>query len=223
MGDQIKVVIADNQGLFRELLHLALRPEGDIKIVGEAADARQAIDLASDLKPDVVLLDCGLSMMQDIEVLQEIREKSLNTKALILSSNKDEATIFSALKAGAKGYISKDASISNLIKAIQVVHEGELWVERKKIARFFDREAFAESREDSREGRPEKELSPREKEILCILASGCTNREIAKSLFISEKTVKSHLNSVYKKLNVTRRLQAILYAVNRGLSKAELS
>jgi DNA-binding NarL/FixJ family response regulator len=218
MGDQIKVVIADNQGLFRELLHLALRPEGDIEIVGEAADVNQAIDLVSDLRPDVVLLDCGLSMMEDIGVLQEIREKSLNTKALILSSNKDEATIFSALKAGAKGYISKDASISNLIKAIQVVHEGELWVERKKIARFFDREAFAESREDGRSRRPEKELSPREKEILSILASGCTNKEIAKSLFISEKTVKSHLNSVYKKLNVTRRLQAILYAVNRGLS-----
>jgi DNA-binding NarL/FixJ family response regulator len=218
MGDQIKVVIADNQDLFRELLHLALRPERDIEIVGEAADGRQAIDLISDLKPDVALLDCSLSMMEDIEVLQAIREKSLNTKALILASNKDEATIFSALKAGAKGYISKDASISNLIKAIQVVHEGELWVERKKIARFFESEVFAESLGDSQARRPEKELSPREKEILCILASGCTNREIAKSLFISEKTVKSHLNSVYKKLNVTRRLQAILYAVNRGLS-----
>ena len=218
MGDQIKVVIADDQGLFRELLYLALRPEADIEIVGEAADGRQAIDLINDLRPDVVLLDSAMSMMDDTGVLQAIREKSLKTKALMLTANKDEAMIFSALKEGAKGYISKDASISNLIKAIQVVHEGELWVERKKIARFFEREASADLRGDNRARKPEEILTPREKEILCILTSGCTNKEIARVLFISEKTVKSHLNSVYKKLNVTRRLQAILCAVNGGLS-----
>ncbi len=218
MGDQIKVVIADDNGLFRELLYLALRPEGGIEVVGDAANGRQTIDLISDLNPDVVLLDSTISKMDDFEVLQTIRERSLKTKALMLTPNKDEATIFSALKAGAKGYISKDASISNLIKAIQVIHEGELWVERKKIARYFERDDVADSTGEGREGKHEEMLTPREKEILCILTSGCTNKEIADVLFISDKTVKSHLNSVYRKLNVTRRLQAILYAVNRGLS-----
>ncbi len=218
MGDQIKVVIADDNGLFRELLYLALRPEGGIEVVGDAANGRQTIDLISDLNPDVVLLDSTISKMDDFEVLQTIRERSLKTKALMLTPNKDEATIFSALKAGAKGYISKDASISNLIKAIQVIYEGELWVERKKIARYFERDDVADSTGEGREGKHEEMLTPREKEILCILTSGCTNKEIADVLFISDKTVKSHLNSVYRKLNVTRRLQAILYAVNRGLS-----
>jgi two-component system NarL family response regulator len=129
----------------------------------------------------------------------------------------DEPTIFKALKAGAKGYLSKDVSISDLIKAIQAVYKGEFWVERKLIARFFEGEAIARSREEGRPERPKEVLTPKEKQVLCILTKGCTNKEIGRTLFISEKTVKSHLNSIFRKLNVTRRLQAILYAINRGM------
>jgi DNA-binding NarL/FixJ family response regulator len=136
----------------------------------------------------------------------------------MLTANKNETVIFKALKGGAKGYLSKDVSISDLIKAIQAVHKGELWVERKLMARFFDKEAIAEPKEEGRSGRHKMVLTAREKEILSILTTGCTNKEIAQALFISEKTVKSHLNSIFRKLNVTRRLQAILQAINRGLS-----
>ncbi len=218
MGDKIKVVIADDHALFREMLRLTMRREGSIKIVGEAANWRQTIDVISDLKPDIVLLDSTMPEMDGIETLPAIREKSLKTKALMIKANKNEAVIFKALKGGAKGYLSKDVSISDLIKAIKAVHIGELWVERKLMARFFDREAIADSKGEGRAGRLKKVLTPREKEVLCILTTGCTNKEIAKALFISEKTVKSHLNSIFKKLNVTRRLQAILQAIKQGLS-----
>ena len=217
MAGKITVVIADDHGLFREMLRLTIHREGSVKIVGEAANGRKAIDVICDLKPDIVLLDSTIPEMGGIEVLPVIREKNLKTKALMLTANKSETVIFKALKGGAKGYLSKDVSISDLIKAIQAVHKGELWVERKLMARFFDKEAITDPKEEGRARRPKMVLTPREKEILSILTTGCTNKEIAQALFISEKTVKSHLNSIFRKLNVTRRLQVILYAVNRGL------
>lgn len=217
MGSRIRIVIADDHGLFRELLRITLRREGSIKIVGEAVNIRQTIDLISELKPDIVLLNSTMPEMDGIEVFPEIREKNQNTKTLMLTANKDEATIFKALKGGAKGYLSKDTSISNLIKAIQAVHKGELWVERKLMAKFLEGEAIADSRREGQAGKLKKVITAREKEVLRLLTTGRTNKEIAKALFISEKTVKSHLNSIFKKLNVTRRLQAILYAINRGL------
>jgi len=218
MGDQIRVVIADDHRLLREMLRLTLRQERDIKIVGEAANGLQAIDVISELKPDIVLLDIIMPEMDGIKVLPAIREKSPKTKALMLTAAKDEAKVFKALKAGAKGYLSKDVSISDLIKAIQAVHKGELWVERKLMARFVEGEATADPKGEDRPGKTKEGLTPREQEILRLLSKGSTNKEIAKALFISEKTVKSHLNSIFKKLNVSRRLQAILYAIKRGLS-----
>jgi len=199
------------------MLRLALRKEKSIKIVGEAANGPQAIEAISNLKPDVVLLESGLSDMNSIEILPTIREKSLKTKALMLTANNDETMIFKALKAGAKGCVSKDVNFCDLIKAIQSVHQGELWVARKKMARFFDKEAVANPGREGRPARKKEILTPRENEILSILISGSTNKDIAKALYISEKTVKSHLNSIYKKLNVSHRLQAILYAIERGL------
>ena len=217
MGSRIRIVIADDHGLFREMLRITLRREGSIKIVGEATNVRQTIDLISELKPDIVLLNSTMPEMDGIEVLPEIREKNQKTKALMLTANKDEATIFKALRGGAKGYLSRDVSISNLIKAIQAVQKGELWIERKLMARFLEVEAILDSRRKGQAGKLKKVITPREKEVLRLLTTGRTNKEIAKALFISEKTVKSHLNSIFKKLNVTRRLQAILYAINRGL------
>jgi len=218
MGNQIRVVIADDHRLLREMLRLTLRREKGIEIVGEAANGLQTIDVISELKPDIVLLDTSMPEMDGIKVLPAIREKSPKTKALMLTADKDEAMIFKALKAGAKGYLSKDVSISDLIKAIQAVHKGELWVERKLMARFFEGEAVADPKGEGRPGKKKEGLTSREQEVLRILSKGSTNKEIAKALFISEKTVKSHLNSIFKKLNVSRRLQAILYAIKRGLS-----
>jgi DNA-binding NarL/FixJ family response regulator len=219
MDDQIKIVIVDDQRLFREMMSLALRQEKNIEIVAEAASESEVIDVISDIKPDIILLDNVMLQMNGNNLLPAIREKSPETKALICTDEKDEYLLIKTLKAGAKGYISKkDISISNLIKAIQAVHRGELWVERELIARFFEREADASSRNEVRIKEPKEVLTPREKEVLNILTTGCTNKEIAKTLFISEKTVKTHLNSIFKKINVTRRLKAILYAINKEMS-----
>lgn len=218
MGDKIRLVIADDQRLLREMLHLALRQEKGIEIVGEAANCLQAVDVISDLKPDIVLLDIIMPEMNGIKVLPAIREKSPKTKALMLTVANDETMILKALKAGAKGYLSKDVGISDLIKAIQAVHQGELWVERKLMARFFEGEAIAGPKGEDRSGKTKESLTPREQEVLRLLTKGSTNKELAKALFISEKTVKSHLNSIFRKLKVSRRLQAILYAIRRGLS-----
>ena len=218
MGDQIRIVIADDHKLLREMLCQTLRQEKSIEVVGEAGNGLQTIDVISDLKPDIVLLDIIMPEMDGIKVLPAIKEKSPKTKALMLTASKDEAMILKALKAGAKGYLSKDVGISDLIKAIQAVHQGELWVERKLMARFFEGEAIADPKGEDRFGKTKEGLTQREQEVLRLLTKGSTNKEIAKALFISEKTVKSHLNSIFRKLNVSRRLQAILYAIRRGLS-----
>lgn len=215
MTGQIRVVIADDHRLFREGLGLLLSRETGIQVAGEAANGVQAIDLVSDLKPDVVLLNITLLGTDGSEVIAPIRRNSPETKPLLLTAAIDDAMIFKTLKAGAKGYLSKDASVSDLVKAIQAVHRGELWVERKLIGRFFGGEGF--DLEEDRLG-TKGALTAREQEVLRLLASGNTNKDIAQALFISEKTVKSHLSSIFRKLNVTRRLQAILYALRRGLS-----
>ncbi len=218
MGDQIRVVIADDHMLLREMLCQTLRQEKSIEVVGEAANGLQTIDVISDLKPDIVLLDIIMPEMDGIKVLPAIKEKSPKTKALMLTASQDEAMILKALKAEAKGYLSKDVGISDLIKAIQAVHQGELWVQRKLMARFFEGEAIADRKGEDRSGKTKDGLTPREQEVLCLLTKGSTNKELAKVLFISEKTVKSHLNSIFRKLKVSRRLQAILYAIRQGLS-----
>ena len=216
MEGAIRLVIADSHQLFRAGLRLLLNSEEGIALVGDAAHGLETIEVVSALQPDVVLLDITLPGMDGVGVLRQLQQQSPATKPLLLTGARDEELIFNALRAGAKGCLSKDATPSDLTKAIQAVHEGQLWVERKLIARFVEQEAGAELRE-IRRGREQDALTTREEEILRLLASGGTNKDIGQALFISEKTVKCHVHNIFQKLNVTRRLQAILYAVNRGL------
>ena len=218
MEDQIRIVIADGHRLFREGMCLILGQEKGIQIVGEAVNELQTINVVNELKPDVVLLDITIAKIDGTQVVLPIRQKSPKTKALMLTAALDEAMIFKSLKAGAKGYVSKDSSVSDLTKAIKAVHQGELWIERKLMSRFFDQEAMADSKGGNPHGRTKEGLTPREREVLHFLATGCTNKEIAQDLFISEKTVKTHLSSIFRKLKVTRRLQAILCAIREGLN-----
>ena len=218
MEVEIRIVIADDQRLFREGIRLILHQENGIQIVGEAVNGLQTIEVVNDLKPDVVLLDILIPKMDGAQVILPIRQKSPETKALMLAAAMDEAMIFKSLKAGAKGYLAKDSSVSDLTKAIKAVHRGELWIDRKVMSRFFDQEAIADSKGGNPRGRTEEGLTPRELEVLSLLTKCCTNKEIAQDLFISEKTVKTHLSNIFRKLKVTRRLEAILYAISKGLS-----
>ena len=217
MEGPIRVVIADGNRLHREGLRLILGEENGIEVVGEAVNGLQAINLVDDLKPDVVLLDISLPEIDAIDTLLPARQKSPNSRAIMLAQDADETIIFECLKAGAKGYLSKHSAASDLVKSIKAVHRGELWVERKLMSRYFDHQGLAGSNRGNSRSTQEM-LTPREQEVLKILATGSTNKEIAQDLFISEKTVKCHVNNIFKKLNVTRRLQAVLYAIGKGLT-----
>jgi len=217
MKGPIRVLIADGHRLRREGLGLMLGDENGIEVVAEAVNGIQAIALVDDLKPDVVLLDISLPEIDGIQAVLPIRQESPHTKALVFAHDTDEGLIFKLLRAGAKGYISDDSAVSDVPKAIRAVHRGELWAARSMVSRFVDQEAIADSsRQNTRENNQET-LTSREQEVLKLLTTGITNKEIAQNLFISEKTVKCHVNNIFKKLNVTRRLQAVLYAIGKGL------
>jgi DNA-binding NarL/FixJ family response regulator len=217
MLDTIKVFIAGDHRLFREGLRLILERAEGVEIVGEATNGLQTIALICDLKPDLVLIDTSPLEKNGMQTIRLIREKSPKTKTIIIVATLDESKIFRGLKAGAKGYLQKDASAPDLLKAIHTVQRGELWVQRKLLAKYFDEEANNNLAEEDREGKEKDKLTPRESEVLHCLSKGYTNKKIAEHLYISEKTVKSHLSSIFKKLDTNGRLQAALHAIDLGL------
>lgn len=210
-------MIVHDQRLLREAFRAILSSEEGIGIVGEAGRDPQSIDVVQALKPNVVLLDSGTPEMDDIGLIRAIRQQCPEAKLLILTAGRDEAAIVTALRAGVQGYVSKNASVADLRKAIRGIHQGDVSVERKLIARFLRRQAFDDVGGENADGPAKGVLTAREQEVLRLLASGGTNKDIAHSLFISEKTVKTHLSSIFRKLNVSRRLQAVTYAIQQGL------
>lgn len=215
---KLRIVIIEDHKLFREGLRLILNGEKKFEIVGEAANGLQAIDVISNLKPDIALLDIKMPGLSGIEIIPTLKLKSPETKILMLTASRDEAKIFKSLKAGAKGYLSKNTTISDLIKAIKVVNMGQLWVERELVARYFNGDTGNDIYGEDQIDKMDQHLTPREQDVLRLLVKGSTNKEIANDLYISEKTVKSHLCKIFKKLNVSRRLDAILCAIKSGFS-----
>jgi len=212
---KIRILIADSQNLFREGLRQILSQEERIQILAESETGHQLVTQIAELKPDVVLLDFNMPDMDKLELIAAVRDNGAKPLALT-AEEADEDKILESLKAGAWGHLSKNTTRQVLIKAIEAVHRGEMWVERKMICRVFERELVPDS-DDKMDQDQSKELSPREHEVLGFLVKGFTNKEIAEKLFVSEKTVKNHLNSIFKKLSVSGRLKAILYALKRGL------
>ena len=214
-GERITTVIVAAERLVGEALRALLASERDVYIVGEAVQWSAAIEMIQKKKPHVVVFDLTVPDVDYAEALSLIKRHSPESRILLLLASADAAGVRRALKAGANGYVSKSASLADLTKAICGVHRGEVWVERKLLSDIVLRLAGGTSRRAS-EKKGER-LTSRERQILRVLASGGTNRHIAEALFISEKTVKTHLNNIFRKLNVTRRLQAVLYALSHGL------
>jgi len=200
----------------REALSVLLSIEEGIDVVGQADDGSHTLGPLHGPKPSVVLVDMPRSPLEGVELLRTIRRESPDAKLLMLAAASDEALIFRALKAGAKGCVSKNACVAELRKAIRGVHEGEVWVQRKVLVRCLGADPSAVAGREGATERANGPLATREQEILRLLAAGGTNRDIGQALFISEKTVKSHLNSIFRKLKVRRRVQAALYAVRQG-------
>jgi two-component system, NarL family, response regulator DegU len=214
-GLPIKVAIASAYGLIREGLKAILQKEGSVELVGEAVNGAQAFTVVKKCKPSVLLMDISTPEMNGPDDIRAIREANSETKVIIVSGSMDHGMIFKCLKAGAKGCVSNDVTSEHLLKAIQTVKEGELWVQRKMMAAFFEDVGSYPLHHDEGETK-RTDLTPREREVLSFLTTGCTNKEIGDKLFISEKTVKAHVNSIFRKLHVTRRLQAILYAIHQS-------
>ena len=214
----IKVVIADDHTLFREGLKRILSLEKDVLVVGETSRGDEVAKLVDRSKPDIVLLDLKMPKGDAVQTLLELSEKNPTIKVLILTAFSEDENILNAAKGGAKGYVLKGVSSATLLQAIKTVNSGGLWVDKEmSSADAFEEIAQSQSGKHGTEPVNEtiKHLTKREVEILRLVAEGLTNEEIGKRIFISEKTVKTHLTNIFDKLKVNNRFKAALLIMNR--------
>ncbi len=216
--DPIKVLVVDDHTLFRRGIAAALANEEGLEVVGEAADGLEAIERAREVAPDVILMDLNMPRCSGLEAIQALQAEMPQVNILVLTVSEMEADLLAAVKFGATGYLLKKAEPEELVHAIISIAQGGVIVSplmaTKLLTEFKDlvTGAISEPGENA-----EADLSPREGEVLQLVAQGATNKEIAESLFISENTVKTHLKSIMEKLHLANRSQAAAYAVKRGL------
>ena len=215
--DELTVLIADDHPLVREALHRALDVEEDMKVVAEASDGEEAVKLASELKPDVVVMDIVMPKVNGIEATRKIKEIAPDTAILILTAYDDEEYVLGLLDAGAAGYLLKSARGRDLVGAIRAIRAGESVLHPNIIARLLKRATVTAVKENKAQGL----LSERESEVLRLVALGMSNKEVAEELFLSQRTVKAHLTNVFNKLNVASRSEAIVKGLQWGLVTLE--
>ncbi|MEU8820091.1 response regulator transcription factor [Actinoplanes sp. NPDC048796] len=205
----IRVLIVDDHPAVRRGLRTFLELAADLEVVGEAADGPAALELIAETGPEVVLLDMVLPGMDGVEVLRELRRRELTARVLVVTSFTDRARLIPAVRAGARGYLSKDVDPNALVAAVRSVAAGHLLLEPDVAAGLL--------------GAPPEEpaLTARERDVLALLAEGRSNREIARALVVAEKTVKTHVSSILLKLGLADRTQAALHAVRTGLAPGE--
>ena len=211
--DRIKVLIVDDHGIVRQGLRTYLDLLDDIEIVGEAENGVEAVAQVKQHQPHVVLMDLVMPEMDGIEATRQIGTISPETKVIVLTSFTEDDQVFPAIQAGAAGYLLKDVSPTDLANAIQAVHRGEAQlhpdIARKLMSQFVSLTAEPKAAPD--------ELTTRELEVLRLIGRGMSNREIARALTISEKTVKTHVSHILSKLHLGDRTQAAIYAYKHGL------
>ena len=210
----IRVLIVDDHTVLRDTLRLLLQMSGEVDVIGEAGDGRQAVDLAEQLKPDVVLMDTAMPGLNGIEATAQIRKRLPRTRVLVLSGHGHEDQVRSALRAGATGYVLKSSSSEELLLAIRTVNQSNTYLSQSLAEGDRLRSYLVAG--DSRGGR-EASLSAREREVLQLIAEGHTNRAIAERLFISVKTVEAHKEHIVQKLGVRGSAELIRYAIRKGL------
>jgi NarL family two-component system response regulator LiaR len=215
--DELTVLIADDHPLVREALHRALDVEEDMKVVAEATDGEEAVRLASELKPNVVVMDIVMPKVNGIEATKKIKEIAPDTAILILTAYDDDEYVLGLLDAGAAGYLLKSARGRDLVGAIRTIRAGESVLHPNIIARLLKRATVTSVKETKGQGL----LSEREAEVLRLVALGMSNKEVAEELFLSQRTVKAHLTSVFNKLNVASRSEAIVKGLQWGLVTLE--
>ncbi|MGB7952132.1 MAG: response regulator transcription factor [Candidatus Binatia bacterium] len=216
----IRVVIADDHMLFRQGLKRLLGSEESIQVVGEAANGKEAVQVAASMRPDILILDLKMPSGNAVETLREIAKKSPATKVMILTAFSEEENLLGTAQARARGYVLKGVSTPTLITAIRKVNAGEIWVDKELPGgAAFERITKNESLSAVRPANETLEaLTKRELEILRLVAEGLSNEEIGKKIFISRKTVKTHLRNIFDKLQVHNRFKAALCIMPRDSS-----
>lgn len=207
----IQVLLVDDHSMVREGIKQLLELDGDIKIVGEAGNGEQCLELIETLHPDVVLLDINMPLMNGLEVLEKLKEKKSKQKVLILTIHNEVEYLMRAVDIGVAGYVLKDSDSTVLKEAIYAVVDGENYIDATMTPLLKEQNYLKELQKEVRS--KEKLLSAREIEVLCALAEGLYNKEIASKLQISEKTVKNHVSNIFKKIGVSDRTQAAVYAI----------
>lgn len=213
----IRVVIADDQVLMRQGLDSLLAISEEISVVGHAADGDEALALVAEVDPDVLLLDLRMPGRDGIATLEALRERGSPLPVLVLTTFDDDELVLRALRAGAKGYLLKDVTLADLVGAIRVLAAGGTLVQPALTERLLRTIAARPEPDDFTHLPTPEPLTPRETEILRLLASGFTNRQIADALFLAEGTVKNHISTVLAKLGVKDRTRAVLRALHLGL------
>ena len=210
----IRVLIADDHPIVREGFGAIVNAEADIQVVAQASDGIEALEQAADVNPDVALMDLRMPNMGGAEAIRRLRRSNPDLRAIVLTTYDDDEAIYEAIRAGARGYLLKDVRPRDLVRAIRRVHAGGSLLQPVVVERLLDR-LGPEDTDD--EAQPVEALTPRELEVLQIMARGARNRDIAEELFISERTVKIHVANVIAKLAVTNRTAAVVRAIDLNL------
>jgi DNA-binding NarL/FixJ family response regulator len=212
--DPVRVVIADDHPVFREGLQVVLSDHDDVEVVAAVADGAAAIEAAETLRPDVVLMDLQMPGVGGIEATARIATAVSGVAVVVLTMNEDADTVFAALRAGARGYLIKEADSGDIVRAVRAVAGGEAVFGARvadKVLRFFS------SGGSSSAVTPFPQLTGREREVLELVAQGCDNATIARRLFLSDKTVRNHVSACLAKLQVASRAEAVALARDAGL------
>ena len=213
-GDRVRIVVVDDHPVVREGLVAMLQTQSDFEVVGEAGSGAEALALIDRLAPDIVLLDLELPGIDGVGVLRQLRERASATRVIVFTVFDTDNRIIGAVESGAAGYLLKGAPRSDLFAAIRVVHAGGSLLQ-PLVASTVLRHVAARDRSDRRDERVA--LTPREQQVLALLAAGKSNKEIAAALSVAERTVKFHVSALFTKLGATNRTEAVTRAVQSGL------
>jgi DNA-binding NarL/FixJ family response regulator len=213
----LRVLIVDDHALFRSGLHLVLREEPDLEVVGEASDGHEAVQKAQELMPDVILMDVRMPRRSGIEATRQIKELLPHVKILVLTISDEEADLYEAIKAGAAGYLLKEIPIDEVADAIRSIWRGQSRISPSMAAKLLSEFAAMSKRAEEQRQLPAPRLTEREMEVLRLVAQGMNNRDIGNELFISENTVKNHIRNILEKLHLHSRMEAVVYAVREKL------
>ncbi len=212
---KVRLLIADDHKIFRQGIKKLLEEEPDLQVVGEAADGREVVKKATELKPDVILMDIAMANLNGLEATKQIKKVLPESKIIMLTMHKNEEYVLQSFQAGASGYILKEGAVEELVSAIRSINQDKSFLSPTVSKTLVD--AYLRKMETGKTETPFDLLTDREREVLQLIAEGFTNREVAKQLFISVKTVEAHRAHIMQKLNIHDIAKLVKYAIQKGL------